>query len=233
MKEWNIFNIQRFVSGLLFLFFLMISPVIHGFADDSGMEIPTSYLPSFPLDENITWIHHLNMSGGYPLVPHEFGPFTQEDWIALDEDQDQTVTILHYYNPPAFPNETVYGFFHHELGFVLWIKELYDTGTGITSLAQIGESGKDMYNPEASPAENDYYGNIEWFFVDDKLYPRTWIKGNMSDGMRWTEYWGPFDRDEKGSVLRERNYSVHTMPITVQNKEYNGFAVTMIGERRR
>ena len=80
-----------------------------------------------------------------------------------------------------------------------------------------------------SSAENDYAGNIEWFFVNNKLYPRTWIKGHMVDGMNWTEYWGPFTLDEEGSVFRYRNYSVHSVPIFVQNKKYEGFAVSMIG----
>lgn len=223
---------KRFIIGGFFFILVWIlllpSSITSAETDSIVPSTSFSYYPSIPFGQETIWKYHLNMSGGYPLVPHEFGQFTQYDWNSLDEDQNQTVSILRYFNPPAFPNETVYGFYHQELGFVLWIKELIDE-TGVVSLAQVGESTKGTYNANISPTENDYSGNIEWFFVNDKLYPRTWIKGHMVDGTNWTEYWGPFSLDEEGSVFRERRYTVNSVPITIQNKQYDGFAISMTG----
>ncbi len=216
------------ISFLLISILLLFSSCTLTGAENNKSPTDFSYYPSIPFSENIIWKYHLNMSGGYPIIPHEFGIFTQDDWITLDEDRNQTISILHYFNSPAFPNETVYGFYHHELGFVLWIKELNDEN-GVASLSQVGESVKDTYNANLSPAENDYWRNIEWFFVNDKLYPRTWIKGHLVDGMNWTEYWGPFTLDEEGSIFRERRYSVYTVPMIIMNKTYNAFAVAYVG----
>lgn len=216
------------LSLTLLSLLLFSSPVVVATVNTS-ITTDSPYSPIIPFEENLTWKYHLNMSGGYPLVPHEFGPFTDEDWNALDEDQNQTVTIIRYFNSQTFPNETVYGFFHQELKFVLWVKEIQDKKTGITSLAQVGETPKDTYNANITAAENDYLGNIEWFIVNQKLYPRTWIKGHLSDGMNWTEYWGPFTEDDKGSVLRERKYSVQSEQVTILDKQYDGFAVRTEG----
>lgn len=226
-KRGNFF--KGFGIILIVTIFFLFSPTVTVVSDNTSLPTNSSYFPSIPLDDKTTWKYHLIMSGGYPLVAHEFGPFTQDDWIVLGEDQNQTVKILHYFNPPSFPNETIYGFYHQELRFVLWLKELHDAKTGVTSLVQVGETAKDTYIGNITPAENDYKGNIGWFFINGTLYPRTFIKGNMSEGMNWTEYWGPFDSDKEGSVFRERKYIVHEVPITLQNKQYNGFAVNITG----
>jgi hypothetical protein len=183
--------------------------------------------------------------GWHPLIPLESNPryeyfvrlweadgmgglreLTAQDFIDLDEEQEQTVSVLRYPQPDG---SMVYGIYHQQLNFVLWMKRFADTKSQIGELAQIGETAKDMYDPSMSPAENDAAGNIDWFVVDGTWYPRTWTKRVANEGQKWTEQWGPFGEDPETPVFLERNYSVSFVPITFKGKKYNAVKVTIVG----
>ncbi|HWQ67379.1 MAG TPA: hypothetical protein VN372_10960 [Methanospirillum sp.] len=187
------------------------------------------YFPTYPLDPNVQWRFNLELEGGYPMVPHAFGPFTEEDWIKTDEDKTQTISVILYNNSPLFPNKTVYGVTHDQLRFAVWLMEMKNPVTGDDMLAQVAETAKDTYDMNKTPAENDYLGNIGWFVVNGKLYPRTWISGHMKAGQSWIEYWGPYSPDVNGSLVRERRMEVREEPVILDGKTYDGYIIRMTG----
>jgi hypothetical protein len=183
--------------------------------------------------------------GWHPLIPLESSPhwnyfvrlweadgmgglreLTTEDFIELGEEQEQDVSVLPYPQPDG---SMVYGVYHQQLNFVLWLKRFPDAKNQIGELAQIGETAKDIYDPSMSPAENDAAGNIDWFVVDGTWYPRTWTKRVAAEGQTWTEQWGPFGDDPEKPIFLERKYSVSFVPITFNGKKYNAVKVTAVG----
>jgi hypothetical protein len=192
----------------------------------------TSTMPSFPLTNGTIGFFTAEDSGGYPVYPHPFINFTDIGYIRYGQHKNQTLRIFSYYNPPIFPNETVYGILHEELGYVSWVKEYRDPRTGLSSLCQVadtGERGEKPFMQNVSPAENDYRGFIEWFNVSGKIYPRTWIKGSMQVGQSWSEMWGPFPADTNGSVFRKRDAVVSKERIPIAGNLTEVYAVTITG----
>jgi hypothetical protein len=177
-----------------------------------------------PLEGNPTWHYFVRLweadgSGGlHELTPDEFE--------ALGEDQEQTVSVLPY---PQLDGSMVYGIYHQELNFVLWMKRFPDTKKEIGELAQIGETAKDVYDPTMTPAENDAAGNIDWFVVDGTWYPRSWTKRISHPGQEWSELWGPFGDDPANPVFLPRAYSVSFVSVTFNEKRYNAVQVTIVG----
>lgn len=202
---------------------LILSPV-------SGKMSSTS--PSFPLSNNTIGFFSTEIGGGYPLFNHSFTPFTENDYLIARQHKNQTISVFAYDNSPLFPNETVYGLYHEENGYVAWLKEFTDPESGIVRLCQVadtGEFGEVPYLRNKSPADNDYLGRIEWFVVDGKLWPRTWINGSMYEGQSWSEWWGPFPPDKEGSVFKKRDAVVSKVIIPVAGNQSETYMVSITG----
>ena len=228
-------NISRIRSGNRITYWLKISLLLFLgiwliFSPVSGKMSSTT--PSFPLSNNSIGFFSTEISGGYPLFNHSFTPFTDNDYIIARQHKNQTLSVFAYNNSPTFPNETVYGLYHEENGYVSWLKEFSDPETGTVRLCQVadtGEFGESPYLRNISPAENDYLGRIGWYVVDGKLWPRTWINGSMYDGQSWSEWWGPFPPDKEGSVFKRRDAVVSKMVIPVAGNQTDAFMVTITG----
>jgi hypothetical protein len=180
--------------------------------------------PLIPLEQDPTWHYFVRLweadgNGGL----HELTP---EEFAALGEDQEQTVSILPYPQPDG---TMIYGVYHQELSFVLWMKRFPDMKKTIGELAQIGETAKDVYDPTLTPAENDAAGNIDWFVVNGTWYPRTWTKRISYVGQAWSELWGPFGDDPANPEFLTRDYVVSFVPVTFDGKRYNAVKVTITG----
>ncbi len=180
--------------------------------------------PLIPLEANPTWHYFVRLweadgSGGL----HELTP---EEFAALGEDQEQTVSVLPYPQPDG---STVFGVYHEHLNFVLWMKRFEDTKNQIGELAQIGETAKDVYDPAMTPAENDAAGNIDWFVVDGAWYPRAWTKRISYVGQHWSELWGPFGDDPANPVFLPRYYVVSYVPVVFDGQKHNAIKVTIVG----
>lgn len=208
---------------LCFLMVIVISPV-------SGKMSDT--VPAFPLSNHTIGYFVTELGGGYPLFNHSYAPFSDNEYLLTRQPKNQTLSIVPYYNPPLFPNETVYGLYHQEIGYVSWLKEFTDPKTGIVRLCQVadtGEKGEVPYLSNLSPADNDYLGRIGWYEVNGKVWPRTWINGTMYEGQSWSEWWGPFVADEQGSVFKKRDAVVSKSVIPVAGNQTRVYIVTING----
>lgn len=184
--------------------------------------------PWIPLDANPTWQYHVRLWEFDPTSPDGLHELTPEEFEQLGEEQDQTVTILRY-DPPNPIGDTIYGVYHSQLNFVLWMQYIPGDKNHYDRLAQIGETAKDTYDPSLTPAENDEQGHIDWFFVNDKWYPRTWSYRIGHPNQAWKELWGPFGDNPDNPILLPRNYTVSFVPITFDGKHYTGIKVTIVG----
>jgi len=196
----------------------------------SGTNLSTT--PSFDLSDRYFGIYAAELGGGYPLFNHPYALFTDQEYFMTREQKNQTIRIISYNNPPLFPNETVYGWYHEELGYVSWLKEYINPDTGVTRLCQVadtGEMGETPYIKNLSPAENDYLGTIGWYEVHGKIWPRTWINGTMYEGQSWTEWWGPMPADDEGSVFKRREAIVSKGVIPVAGNQTDVYIVTIKG----
>ena len=209
--------------SLCILIVLVIPPV-------SGKMTDT--IPAFPLSYTTLGYFETELGGGYPLFNHPYAPFTDEEYIMTGGDKNQSLSIVPYNNPPLFPNDTVYGVVHHENGYVSWLKEFIDPQSGVTRLCQVadtGEKGEQPYLMNLSPADNDYLGRIDWFYVNGKVWPRTWINGTMYEGQNWSEWWGPFPPDDQGSVFKKRDAVVRKGTLSVAGDEKEVYIVLITG----
>ena len=190
---------------------------------------PSPWYPLLPyeLDPTQYCVVRLWILGHDPLYnpsgPVRWHELTDAEFAAMDEDRYQTVPTLRY-DPPNPVGRTLYGMYHLQLNFVLWMDKVPELIYGEGKVAQVGETTKDKYDPTKTPAENDAAGNIDWFRVDGTWYPRTWTTSRMHAGQTWDELWGPFD-DE----FRARHAVVSFVKYTFKGRKYPAVKVTITG----
>lgn len=221
-------NIVRLSLAFVVIAVLLVPAV------NAASETTKGWFPDFPLDKNPQydytvrlWILGPDMCNPTP-PPYTFHELTPAEFGCLGEESSQHVSVLRY-EPPNPTGATVWGLYHEELNFVLWLQKIPDSKQTPGEIAQVGETAKDMYNPTLTPAQNDAAGNIDWFRVDSTWYPRTLTKRVSWPGQSWSELWGPFDPDPSGSAFRERSYTVSHVPASFNNKKYLGVMVTIVG----
>jgi hypothetical protein len=189
--------------------------------------------PYFPVDRHPTWQYTVRLSMYAhdpiwdPTAPMRWHELSIAEIRFLGEDYTQTVRVLRY-GPPNPVNDTVWGLWHYELGFVLWMRQVPAVRQGSeipwASFSQIGETAKDVYNPFLTPRQNDALGNIQWFKVSGMWYPRTWIRYPNWVGQRWTELWGPFDH-----TLLSRSYTNSYVTVVLNRRFYKALQVKIVG----
>jgi len=230
--NWSL-KYKAYISlSVLLAVYLLVYPVLAENISDN----PTRWsktVPKIPLFSDGVWFYQATVQAGYPMVNHAYGPMTEAEMRSYNEVSDQKLRIIPYFNPPLFPNETIYGLHHTGLGYVSWIVEYPDPGdensTRIMQVADQGEAGEPVYLTNISSAENDYLQRFDWFVLNGKMHPRTWVNGTMHDGQQWSEFWYTFTPDTDGSMFRLRNYTVTKESIPVENQSFDLYILTMEG----
>lgn len=224
--------VVEIIFALLIILFFLPSTYADPLSENTHNGLFTKTIPSVAFPEGEIGLFKTTVYDGYPYVQQPYALLTDEEIISLHNSPNQTLDLIVYQNPPIFPNETVYGILHKELKYVSWLKEFTDPETGNNRLCQVADSGEfgiTPYQSNLSPAENDYKGIIEWYLVEGKFYPRTWINGTMYEGQTWTEWWGPFTPDSEGSLFRERQYTVSKGQVPIGDKNVDGYIVSING----
>jgi hypothetical protein len=143
-----------------------------------------------------------------------FHELSHEEFTSLGEMWQQTESVLRYDDPPSMPGVTLFGIYHEELNFVLWMRRYNVSCNDLGTLAQVGETAKGTYNPALTPRQNDDAGNIQYFLVNGELAPRVMFVDKSQFGKTWTDFWGPYDPGINGGITRERVYTVTPVDIT-------------------
>ena len=192
-------------------------------------------VPYIPLEKNPAWNYSVRIWEyahdpiTNPTAPIRWHELSIAELKAVGEDYNQKVTVLRY-DPPNPVGQTIFGIYHTQLHFVLWMQRIaahqYKPSPPVWgALAQIGETAKGKYNNVLSPGQNDAIGNIEWFKENGVWYPRTWMRYPNWAGQRWTEQWGPFGPGE----FVERNYITYSERVWFNNRFYDGYKVVAVG----
>jgi len=193
--------------------------------------------PYFPLVENAKWFYSVRLwvYGHDPIwdlvAPMRYHELTNAEFASMGERSNEVITVLRYDRPNPV-GDTVWGLYHTNLGFVLWMQRIKVVdykypGTIPTlyeSLSQVGETAKDEYNPFLSPRQNDNLGKIEWFRVGIAWYPRTWIRYPNWTSQRWSQQWGPF-----GGIFLTRNYTNVRQQVMYGGRPRPGLVTKIVG----